>query len=434
MSLTPSDGGKSAAGRYKWAVVGMLWTVCVVNYADRQAFAAILPALKGEFGFSAVQLGLMGSAFAWIYAFGSPIAGYVGDRMRRKDMILGACLFWSAITAVTGFCGKLWSFIAVRALTGLGETVYFPAAVSMVGDYHGRKSRSFALSLHQTGVYFGSIAGSWLGARLAETMGWRIGFYLFGAAGVVLALILGKVLAEPARERASERPENPMSVGETLQALGKRPTALVLMAVFAGANFVATIFLTWTPTFLVDKFHFGLSSAGFSGSAYINLASLVSVPLGGYFADRFARSHAGGRILVQACGLLFGAAFVAIVGLAETLPWLLGSMVVFGLCKGIYDSNIFASVCDVVEPRARASATGLMNTVGWAGGALGPLAVGIATTYGRHGTDTVANMSEAIAFGAVIYVAGAGALIWAGLKMAPRDVVAASAEAGPAHP
>ena len=164
---------------YKWAVVAMLWLVCFFNYADRQAIFAIFPKLKEEFGFDKVQLGLIGSAFMWVYAAGAPLAGYIGDRVQRRHLILGGCLFWSFITITTGWCSKLWHFVTVRALEGFGETFYFPASMSLTSDYHGKDTRSRALSFHQSSVYVGTILGSWLGAYLAETVGWRMGFYLF---------------------------------------------------------------------------------------------------------------------------------------------------------------------------------------------------------------------------------------------------------------
>ena len=200
----------------------------------------------------------------------------------------------------------------------------------------------------------------------------------------------------------------------------RRPAALVLMGAFLGANAVAMVFLTWTPTFLVEKFHFRLTSAGLSGSIFIHLASVVSVPLGGLLADRFARRWAGGRMLVQALGLLVGAGFVALVGRTSVVSTLLAAMACFGFCKGLYDSNIFAALYDVIEPRARASAAGLMNTVGWSGGALGPLVVGWLARHGRFATE-VENMSEAIAWCGAIYLAGALALFSALKWLAPRD-------------
>jgi MFS family permease len=421
------------AKHYKWAVVGMLWLVCFFNYADRQVIFSIFPVLRTEYGFDPVQLGLIGSAFMWLYAGGAPFAGYLSDRLKRKHLILGGSLFWSGMTALTGSCARLGQFLTVRALTGLGETFYFPAAMSLLSDYHGRRTRSKALAVHQSSVYFGTIAGGWAGAWFAERHGWRAGFYGFGLAGVGVSLLLYRFLREPARgaaepAAAAETPPvlPPPGLGETARLVLSRPTAWLLMGAFLCANFVATIFLAWTPTFLVDKFGFSLAGAGLSGSAFIHLASAASVPLGGVMADRLARRWAGGRILVQAAGVLAGASFVALVGLTHHRGTLLTGMVLFGFCKGLYDSNIFASLYDVIEPRARGAAAGLMNTVGWGGGALGPLAVGLATKYGRHPGDAVANMSDAIAAGALVYLVAGALLLTAALGFARRDGAAVS--------
>src|SRR5690349_13976111 len=140
---------------YPWLVVGMLWCICVLNYADRQAIFSVFPKLESEFGFDKTQLGLIGSAFMWFYAGGALFAGLVGDRLRRKDLILGGCLFWSCVTVMTGWCSKLWQFVTVRAAEGFGETFYFPASMSMLSDYHSKATRSRAMSIHQSSVYVG---------------------------------------------------------------------------------------------------------------------------------------------------------------------------------------------------------------------------------------------------------------------------------------
>jgi MFS family permease len=432
--LKSDPSGAVADSFYKWWVILMLWFVCFFNYADRQAIFSVFPKLKEEFGFDKLQLGLIGSAFMWAYAFGGPLAGLIGDRVRRKNLILGGCMFWSAITVMTGWCAKLWQFVTLRALEGLGETFYYPASVSLASDYHGRKTRSLALSLHQSSVYIGTIAGSWAGAWFAEYLGWPVGFYCFGIAGALLALVLYKFLREPRRGAAEDvggpaaSPgaglAAPLSVRETIGAIFRTPTVLLLMAVFAGANFVATIFLTWTPTFLVEKFGFKLTAAGLSGSVFINLASAVSVSMAGLLADRFAVWLAGGRMLVQLLGLLAGAGFVFLVGQTTNVTTLLVAMACFGFCKGFYDSNIFASLYDFVEPRARATAAGIMNSVGWGGGAFGPLFVGWAARHGRHASE-VANMSEAIAWCGAIYLAGAALLLIAILVTVKRDIMSA---------
>ena len=97
-------------GVYKWWVVAMLWFVCFFNYADRQAIFSVFPLLREKMGLDNIQLGFVGSAFMWVYALGAPLAGFIGDRVRRKDLILGGCLFWSGVTVTTGWCSRLWQF------------------------------------------------------------------------------------------------------------------------------------------------------------------------------------------------------------------------------------------------------------------------------------------------------------------------------------
>src|SRR5205814_1664968 len=205
----------------------MLWLICFFNYADRQAIFSVFPKLKGEFGFDPVQLGLIGSAFAWVYAAGAPFAGYIADRASRKGLILGGCIFWSLVTVMTGWCGKLWQFVTVRALEGFGETFYFPASMSLVSDYHSPRTRSRAMSLHQSSVYAGTILGSWLGAWFAAHSGWRSGFYFFGAAGMGLALMLYFLLREPRREQSeliAPAKESSPGVGAVLRDIFRTST------------------------------------------------------------------------------------------------------------------------------------------------------------------------------------------------------------------
>ena len=148
----------------------MLWLVCLFNYADRQTISSLFPLLKQEFGFNKAQLGLIGSSFMWVYAASAPIAGFAGDRRSRKGLILGGCILWSLLTVVTGICSRLWQFVASRALIGLGESVYFPSAISLLSNLHGAGTRSTALSIHQSAVYIGTIAGGGWEHFLPNTM------------------------------------------------------------------------------------------------------------------------------------------------------------------------------------------------------------------------------------------------------------------------
>ena len=414
----PPVATQPSAPSYKWRVVLMLWCVCFFNYADRQSIAAVFPELEREFGFSKEQLGLIGSAFMWIYAGGALFAGLVCDRFRRKNLILGGCLFWSFVTMATGWCSKVGQFVTVRALEGFGETFYFPASMSLTSDYHSARTRSRALALHQSSVYAGTILGSWIGAWMAMHWGWRTGFYFFGASGMILATILLFFLKEPVRGAAdlvanadpADTALQPLGIADTFRAIFKSPSILLLMLAFVGANAVATVFMVWTPSFLKDKFHYNLAMAGLSGTVFINLASACSVPLAGWLADRLSLRFAAGRVMVQAAGLICGAIFVFFVGRTPDHSTLIVAMTLFGFCKGFYDSGIFASLYDSLEPRARGTAVGIMNTIGWGGGAFGPWFVGWIADHGRKPTK-IENMSEAISWGGMIYILAAALLL-----------------------
>src|SRR6516225_3429179 len=149
LTLESTATSTSREGIYKWWVVFMLWFVCFFNYADRQALSSVLPLLGKEFQLGEVELGLLGSAFAWVYAAGAPLAGLMADRFARKRLILAACVVWSFFTLATATAGNFSWLFAARALTGLGETFYFPAAMALLSDYHDARTRSRAMSWHQ---------------------------------------------------------------------------------------------------------------------------------------------------------------------------------------------------------------------------------------------------------------------------------------------
>jgi MFS family permease len=187
---------------YKWAVVGMLWFMCFFNYADRLAISSVEPLLKGEMGLTDMQWGLVGTAFAFIYGLFAPFAGNVGDLFRRKSVIIWGLYLWSIICIFTASARRFWHLMLWRAAEGLGETFYFPATTSLISDYHGKRTRSRALGLHNTGVYVGTIAGASFAGLISQHYGWRSSFIVFGAFGIVLGLVLAKFIVEPKRGAA----------------------------------------------------------------------------------------------------------------------------------------------------------------------------------------------------------------------------------------
>ena len=416
--------------RYKWYVVGMLWWIAFFNYADRQAIFSVFPLLERDLHLSPVQLGLLGSSFAWVYGLSGPFAGNLVDRIRRKTAILAGLQTWSLICVATALSRNFSQLLFFRGAEGLGETVYYPASMSMLGDYHGKATRSRAMGIHQASVYVGIIAGGFLAGLIAQHYGWRSTFVVFGSCGIILGVILNKFLREPARGSADRGnakagvlpvPVRKIPMSEFLKVICRTPTVLMLMLAFMCENFTAMVLFTWMPSFLYGKFHLSLAGAGLVATAYIQIASMVGSPLGGWLADSLRKRTPGGRIIVQAVGILLEAPFAVWCALTGSMRALAAALILWGLSKGLYEANIFASVFDVVRPEIRGTATGFMNMMGWlVGGGTAPVVIGYLSQ--REG------LSRAIAASASLYVVASLILTTAVLAFVRRDVARMEAQ------
>jgi len=404
-----------AEGRYKWAVVGMLWGISFFNYADRQAVFAVFPLLEKELHLTSVQLGLLGSSFALTYGICALFAGALVDRVRRVSAILWGLYVWSLICVATAASRTFPQLLGFRAAEGLGETLYFPASMSLISGYHGRETRSRAMGLHQTSVYIGTVAGGFFAGLIGQHYGWRWSFVVFGGSGILLGAVIHRFLKEPRGPRGAGRTPGPdQSPVTAFRLLLRKPTVLCLMGAFLCANFVAVVLLSWMPKFLYDRFHLNLAMAGLAATIFAQLASMLGSPVGGWLADTFGQRRAGGRLMVQAIGVFVGAPFVLLCGMTNSIGWLVVALTFWGFAKGLYDANIFASVYDVIPPETRGSAAGLMNTVGWlGGGAAAPVTIGIlAKAYG---------LGVAIALTSAVYLAAGAFLIVAIVLFVKRD-------------
>jgi MFS family permease len=407
---------------YPWYLLGLLWFCGFFNYADRLAVNAVLPLIQKDYGVSDKSLGLISSAFMVVYACSSPFAGSLVDFASRRVLIATGLAFWSIICAATGFSRTYLQLLFWRAAEGLGESVYFPASITTLADYHPPETRSRALSIHQTSVYVGTAGGTFVAGFLGDRFGWRSPFFVLGMIGFVYSLWLWTQIVEPVRgasEAPETRPEDteaaPPRLGPDAMEVLRTPAALMLIVVFIAANSVAAAFMAWLPMFVNRKFGMSLTSSGLISTAW-SLASLVGALAGGYLAD-LAAARPGGRIRVQAYGLVLAVPFVLAMSQANTVALMVLILAAVGFCKGIYDANIWASLYDVTRPPLRGTATGLMNSVGWAGGFLAPPVVGaLSDSY---------NLTVALAStGAFYVIAGVLAFVAASLAAKHRPTTA----------
>lgn len=389
-----------------WGLLIILWFAFFLNQSDRQIFNVTLPLIRGDIKLSDAEFGLIASSLIWTYGLLVPIAGFLGDIFPRRNILAFCICFWSISTFFTGFASSLIQFVLFLGVaTGGGEAFYAPSALSMLGEKY-KDNRAFAMSVHQTAIYAGFIISGILAGYIGEQFGWRRSFNVFGISGVLLSVIfLWYVKSDP----ISLKNENFSIVRSAKEALSvfNKPTVIMLTLAFGCMVFVNVGYLTWMPLYLVEKYHMSVTYAGFSSLVYHCAGALIGVMFGGRLADRMAKKDRKKRLAIQSAALLGGAPFIFIMGFTDNQIIMYAALAIFGFMRGVYDSNIFASLFEVVKPSIRSSTTGFMLMFAFMMGAFAPLIIGI--------LKPTLGLAASFSSLSVLYLLGAG-FIFLGAK------------------
>jgi len=407
-----------------WLVVGLLWAVALLNYLDRQLITTMGAPIKAQLQIADARFGLFSSVFLWVYALASPLAGYLADRCGRKRMIILSLLVWSAATILTGFARSFHELLLARAIMGISEACYIPAAVALIVDYHRGPTRSRATGWHLSGAYAGSVLGG-LGGWMALRWGWRTGFQVFGAVGVAYALVLLRFLPQaPAQEPPTVDTPHPDSAAAPPHAFGALLASRSFLLLLLVNALVGAAFWTiknWLPTFFNTELQFDLTAAGIYGAMAFNAAAFVGMLGASTLSDRWSRRTARARFWVPAIGFCIAAPCFFGVGHATAVPVILAAVLVVGASQGFLDANLMPALCTLSAPRHRATGYGLLNFVS--------TLVGGAMTYvGGWLKDAHVPLGTTFQFAAVLILL-AGLLLWVvrpGLVAAPTAVPSAN--------
>ncbi len=364
---------------YKWEVLLLLWMAYLLNQGDRQVFNTVLPAIREALQLTDTSVGLIATIFNLFYAIMVPIGGWAGDRFSRKWVTTISILFWSVATMFTGLATSfLWLIVLRSVATGGGEAFFGPANYSLLGQYH-TDTRARAMSIHQTAYYIGVILAGWLAGLIADKMGWKYSFILFGAAGIFWGILMVFRLRD--KEPVSRAEAAPGASGKPgffdgFKAVFTTPTALMLTIGFSGLIFVITGYMTWVPAYLQEEFGQNQATAGFNSMFWTYVAAFVGVLLAGTLSDSLASKNHKIRMVLQAAGLMGGAVFLFLMGGHPSLWVLYISFAGWGFFRAFFDANTYAVLYDVTEPRLHASCSSAMITTGFAVGALAPVILG----------------------------------------------------------
>ncbi len=361
----------------RWRVALFLFVAAGLNYADRTALSSVIPPLRADIGITDAQIGFAGMLFLWCYALASPFAGNLADRFSRSKIVVWSLVAWSLVTIFTGLIESVIALFVMRIALGIAESFYLPAAGALLGDHHGSATRGRAMGFHMLGLNLGLVLGGSAAGLMAEHFGWRLGFWVLGGLGLLLALT--------SRFFLSDGPAVTTSVSKTTRSVAKEawlyllkvPSfhCLLLSAMVAGV--AAWIFLSWLPLFFAENYGMKLGAAGLAGVALYKGPVFVGIAIGGWLSDTWIRRDVRARALIKGLSFIVSAPFLFFFMGSPTFTVVAIMMVLSSIIRAIGLPSEHPIICEVVPTRYRSTAIGILNTCGSAAGGLGVLLAGV---------------------------------------------------------
>lgn len=373
--------------RYRNYVLFVLFVTYVLNFLDRQLMTILLEPIKQEFGASDTAMGfLTGFAFALFYAtLGIPVAR-LADNWSRKKVIAISLSLWSGMTALCGAAGSFGQLALLRIGVGVGEAGGTPPSHSLIADYFPPEQRSTAFSIHATGTQFGILIGMLGGAIVAESMGWRMAFVIFGLPGLLMGLLVAATIKEPLRAA----PPSNNSMWTDINAVWRLPGFLQIACAGALTGLAGYGLGAWSPSFLIRTHGLSLIEAGVLLGVTGAVGGIFGAVIGGILCDRLSQHDLRWQLWFPALGAFASAPMMfAFVMWPESQAWSIGDfkvpaamifMLFGGIIAAFWVGPTYAAIQNLAPENMRTQASALFlfmfNLVGLG---LGPLVIGIAS-------------------------------------------------------
>ncbi len=374
---------------YPWLVVALLWIVALLNYMDRQMLSTMKDSMMIDIHElqTAENFGILMAVFLYIYAFMSPVAGSIADRISKKWLIVGSLFVWSAVTYGMGLATNFNQLLILRACMGISEALYIPAGLALIAEYHTGKTRSLAVGIHMTGLYMGQALGGF-GATVAAAYTWHTAFHWFGIIGIIYAVILMLLLHDKKAETRVLQQEDTIQKIPLFKGLSMIFSTMafwIILFYFAAPSLPGWATKNWLPTLFSESLHIPMAKAGPLSTITIAASSFIGVIFGGILSDRWVQKNLRGRVFTSAIGLSLTIPSLILLGYGSSFATVVGAAICFGVGYGIFDANNMPIVCQFIPAQLRATAYGFMNMVGVLAGAAITQILGSFTDNGNLG-------------------------------------------------
>jgi MFS family permease len=378
--------------RYRWFVVGVFFVFMLLHQSDRLLIGPLTEQIIGTFHITNTQMGLVSTGALIVGAILYPIWGYLYDRYARAKLLALASAIWGATTWISAIAPTYPTFLITRASTGIDDSSY-PGLYSMVSDLFGPNVRGKIYGLLQVsmpvGYLIGMILGIFLGGQVifhgvSYPPDWRRPFYLTGALGILLAVVIYFFVKDPPRGGSEPEMAGMEQVGTyrfswpVARSLFKIPTLILLYIQGFFGVFPWNAITFWFFAYLERE-------RGYSpGTVFITMAVAVLVlaigyPLGGALGDYFFKRNPRGRIIVSTVGVIMGAILMTItLNIPNQQEGLFMVMLALtAIFIPMASANVLSTVYDVTLPEVRSTANAVESFLESIGAAMAPLMVGL---------------------------------------------------------
>ena len=397
----------------------------LLNYIDRYILPGEVPLIQHEFHSTDEQMGALTTALFVCYMLTAPLTGWLGDRFRRKPLIVAGAVLWSLATLATAWVHGYWTLYFRHALVGVGEATFGIYAPAVLSDFYPERERNRILTIFYLAIPLGAALGYLAGGELGSRYGWRAPFFLCAIPGLVIAALYAGFAAEPERGSSDHIRATPRRA--TVPGLFRNPAFLTATFGLATLTFAMGGISAWVPTFLHRFSGLSVANASLAVGAITIVDGIAGTIAGGWVAQRWLRTNDRALYLLSFWSVVLTLPFGALVFFGPR-AWAIPSLFAAEFFLFLNTGPLNAAIVNSVSAPVRATAISFnLFCIHFFGDAFSPQIIGAVSDR--------TNLSIGLGF-TLIFLVISSAILLLGARFAPAldSTAPPRAVSGPAHP